>query len=273
MEFFSIFKHYILKILYIIFLSKKHNFKIIKRGNIKWKVKINDVIGSSLFFLGYFEKKNIKFFKNYILNNTCLVDVGANIGAFAIPFYFTYKDKISKAYAIEPDKKNFSLLNENLKLNGIKKKIKALNYIISYNNKVNKIYSHYPILGDTKKGKLFFREGNTNKVKKRSLDDLNFKKKTINYILKIDVDGNEYHVIKSAKKFIRINKPLILVEISKSLISKLEFESIINFLESCNYKILLFKYFKFSPKILKFDPRNLGIDYFFIPKNFKKKIR
>ena len=177
MEFFSIFKHYILKILYIIFLSKKNNFKIIKRGNIKWKVKINDVIGSSLFFLGYFEKKNIKFFKNYILNNTCLVDIGANIGAFAIPFYFTYKDKISKVYAIEPDKKNFSLLNENLKLNRIKNKIKALNYIISYNNKVNKIYSHYPILADTKKGKLFFREGNTNKVKKRSLDDLNFKKK------------------------------------------------------------------------------------------------
>ena len=36
-----------------------------------------------------------------------------------------------------------------------------------------------------------------NFLKKRSLDDINFKKR-INYILKIDVDGNEYHVIKGA---------------------------------------------------------------------------
>ena len=101
------------------------------------------------------------------------------------------------------------------------------------------------------------------------MDDINFKKR-INYILKIDVDGNEYHVIKGAKNFIRKHKPLILIEISKSLISKLQFETLINILEKNNYKIILFKYFKFSPKILRFDPRNLGIDYFFIHKNYKK---
>jgi len=171
---------------------------------------------------------------------------------------------------------NIITLTEDLSINGTLNvsdicvnKIKALNFIISYKNKVNKIYSHYPVLGVEKKGKLFFQEGNTKKVKKISLDDLNLKKKN-NYILKIDVDGNEYHVINSAKKFIRKNKPLILIEISKSLISRFEFESIINFLENCNYNIILFKYFKFSPKILKFDPRNLGIDYFFVPKDFKK---
>ena len=270
MEYFSVFKHYILKLLYLIFLSKKKKIRIIKRDNINWKININDVIGSSLFFFGHFEKKNINFFKNYISKNTCLIDIGANIGAFAIPFYFAYKNKISKAYAIEPDKKNYSLLKENLKLNKIENKIKTLNYIISYKNKVNKVYSHYPILTDSKKGKLFFREGNVNKVRKRSLDELIFRKK-INYILKIDVDGNEYHVIKGAQKFIKKYKPLILIEISKSLISKLQFESLINILEKCNYKIIMFKYFKFSPKILKFYPRNLGIDYFFVHKNYKKK--
>ena len=87
-----------------------------------------------------------------------------------------------------------------------------------------------------------------------------------------DVDGNEYHVIKGAQRFIRKHKPLILIEISKSLISKIQFESLIDVLEKCNYKIIMFKFFKFSPKILKFDPRNLGIDYFFIHKNYKKKI-
>ena len=66
MEYFSIFKHYILKLLYLIFLSKKKKIRIIKRDNINWKININVVIGSSLFFFGYFEKKNINFFKNYI---------------------------------------------------------------------------------------------------------------------------------------------------------------------------------------------------------------
>ena len=108
-------------------------------------------------------------------------------------------------------------------------------------------------------------------MKKISLDKLIFKKK-INYILKIDVDGNEYHVIKGAQKFINKYKPLILIEISKSLISKLQFETLIDILEKCNYKVVMLKYFKFSPKILKFDPRNLGIDYFFIHKDYKKRI-
>ncbi len=269
MQFFSLFKYFILKIFHLIFLTKKNKFKVIKRGNIKWKININDVIGSSLFFFGHFEKKNISFFKNYISKNSCLIDIGANIGTFVIPFYFIYKTKLSKAYAIEPDRKNFSLLKENLKLNKIKNKVQTLNYVISYKNKFNKVYSHYPILGDKKKKKLFFKEGNIEKVKRTSLDDIDFKKK-INYILKIDVDGNEYHVIKGAKNFIRIHKPLILIEISKSLISKFQFENLINILEKNNYKIILFKHFKFSPKILRFDPRNLGIDYFFIHKNYKK---
>ena len=269
MEYFSVFKHYILKILYLIFLSKKKKIRIIKRDNINWKINLNDVIGSSLFFFGHFEKKNINFFKKYILKNTFLIDIGANIGAFTIPFYFTYKNKISKVYAVEPDKKNYYFLKENLKLNKIENKVKILNYVISYKNKVNKVYSHYPIFSDKKNGKLFFKEGNTNKVKKKSLDELIFKKK-INYILKIDVDGNEYHVIKGAQKFITKYKPLILIEISKSLISKSQFEQLIDILEKSNYRIVIFKYFKFSPKILKFDPRNLGIDYFFIHKNYKK---
>ena len=55
MEYFSIFKHYILKVLYIIFLKKKNKIRIIKRDDIYWKININDVIGSSLFFFGYFE--------------------------------------------------------------------------------------------------------------------------------------------------------------------------------------------------------------------------
>ena len=176
----------------------------------------------------------------------------------------------SKVYTIEPDKKNYSLLKENLKLNKIKNKIKTLNYLISYKNKVNSVYSHYPILSDSKKGKLFFREGNVKKVRKRSLDELFFKRK-INYILKIDVDGNEYHVIKGAQKFIKKFKPLILIEISKSLISKFQFESLIDILEKSNYRLIIFRYFKLSPKILKFDPRNLGIDYFFVHKNYTKK--
>ena len=120
MEYFSVFKHYILKLLYLVFLSKKKKIRIIKRDNINWKININDVIGSSLFFFGYFEKKNINFFKKFISKNTHLIDIGANIGAFVIPFYFAYKDKISKAYAIEPDKKNYSLL----KLFFIKRKYK-----------------------------------------------------------------------------------------------------------------------------------------------------
>ena len=85
--------------------------------------------------------------------------------------------------------------------------------------------------------------------------------------MKIDVDGNEFNVMKSAKFFIEKKKPMILLEISRLLLNQKQFNYIINFLDKNNYNLILFNKFKISPKIVKFDFRNFGIDYLFIHKD------
>ena len=106
-------------------------------------------------------------------------------------------------------------------------------------------------------------KGNVKNTKKISLDKIKLKKSK-NYVLKIDVDGNEFQVIKSAEFFIETKKPLILLEISKCFLNQKQFNYIINFLDKNNYNLILFNKFKINPKIIEFDLRNFSIDYLFI---------
>ena len=70
-------------------------------------------------------KKKIKY----------LIDVGANIGTFCIP---PVKDgSIKGCVAIEPVKKIYNILNTNILLNEIDKKIETYDWVISDNIKEN----------------------------------------------------------------------------------------------------------------------------------------
>ena len=60
---------------------------------------------------------------------------------------------------------------------------------------------------------------------------------------------------------------MILLEITRSFLSKKQFNYIINFLNKNNYNLILFNKFKISPKIVKFDFRDFGTDYLLIHKD------
>jgi len=111
-----------------------------------------------------------------------------------------------------------------------------------------------------------FEKGNIKNSRKIALDKIKLKESK-NYVLKIDVDVNEFQVIRSAKFFIETKKPMILLEITRSFLSKKQFNYIINFLNKNNYNLILFNKFKISPKIVEFDFMNFGRDYLFIHKD------
>ena len=299
MKFITIIKFFIARLIFFILSNyyrgynlKKEEIKI-ERHNLKWNLLINDAVGLTLFLFSRSERKNIYCCSKFIKKNTVLVDVGANIGTFCINFYAKYSKLVSKIYAIEPDYVNFNLLKKNIKNNFFQNKILPRNILITNNEKFIPIYSRYPII---KKKPIYSRypilnisftlfnlinfkkkesiniynffavKGNVKKARRISIDKIKFKKSK-NYILKIDVDGNEFQVMKSAKFFIETKKPMILLEISRLLINKKQFNYIINFLDKNNYNLILFNKFKISPKIIKFDFRNFGIDYFFVHKD------
>ena len=269
MRFYTIFKFFIARIIFFILSGNKKNKELkVERNNLKWNFFLNDALGLSLYLFGSFEKKNISCFLRFLKKDTVVIDVGANIGLFCIPFYTEYSKLVSKVYAIEPDHINFNLLRKNINNNFLQDKILPRNLLITYNKKFNPVYSHYPLVKKKVSNNVFnlLEKGNIKNSRKIALDKIKLKKSK-NYVLKIDVDGNEFQVIKSAKFFIETKKPMILLEITRSFLSKKQFNYIINFLNKNNYNLILFNKFKISPKLVEFDFRNFGIDYLFIHKD------
>ncbi len=269
MKFYTIFKFFIARIIFLILSGNKKAKELkVERKNIKWSFLLNDALGLSLYLFGSFEKKNITCFSKFLKKDTVVIDVGANIGLFCIPFYKEYSKLLSKVYAIEPDHRNFNLLRKNINNNLLQNKILPKNLLIAYDKRINPVYSHYPLVKKKVAKNIFnlFEKGNIKNSIKTSLDKIKLKKSK-NYVLKIDVDGNEFQVIKSAKLFIKKERPMILLEITRSFLSKNQFKYIINFLNKNNYNLILFNKFKMSPKLIEFDFRNFGTDYLFIHKN------
>ncbi|WP_456482138.1 FkbM family methyltransferase [Methanopyrus sp.] len=76
------------------------------------------------------EPKASKYLVNKFLNDEEVAfDVGANIGYYAI--LTALASRRSRVYAIEPIRENLELLRENIALNNLDNKVKALEYVVS----------------------------------------------------------------------------------------------------------------------------------------------
>lgn len=144
-------------------------------------------------------------------NNSVIVDIGANIGAFSIYISSVLKKYHPKIYAIEPSKENFIQLKKNLLLNKIKN-VKPLELAISDKNK------QYYL--DREGG---FDTFNISEKKKKSLDQIvegqTLKKfcqsNRISKIdlLKIDIEGGEYALLNSSMHILKKKVAVIMIEV------------------------------------------------------------
>ena len=167
-----------------------------------------------------------------------LIDVGANIGTFCIP---PIKDGIiDKCIAIEPVNKVYKILNTNVVLNEIEKKIVTYNFVISDNVKESRSLS----LNENNYGDNKFR---INKHKKNKRNDFKIVKLNnfIRYfdlkklLIKIDVQGFEDKVLISGDKFLLKKVPFI-IEFDYDFLKKKKSEKIIRLIKKkYNYISLL----------------------------------
>tara|TARA_A100001015_G_scaffold164747_1_gene183180 strand:+ start:2344 stop:3165 length:822 start_codon:yes stop_codon:yes gene_type:complete len=213
------------------------------------------------------------FFKNIkIKKNDVIFDVGAHHGESVKVFRRFFQNTI---YCFEPNKRAFKKLETNTKKF---ENIKIFNFGISneetnnilYTPKINNFF--FDLLGsDNLLGvkKNLSRVGFDKSNFKFQKDIVKFKKikkkiKKVS-IIKIDVEGFEFEVIKGLQNIIKINKPLIFIEYHKS-----SFSNVNKYLK--NYKIFYFnndnkKLFEFSKiysaiKVLKRE--NSAINYIMI---------
>ena len=186
----------------------------------------------------YKEPETLKWIESFD-QNQCFLDVGANIGIYSLFALF----KGHEVIAVEPEAHNFCLLNRNIMINNFSDR--AISYPVALNDKfaISKLNLASFEYGSALHS--FDRTINQYGVKFNpitsqgvigvTMDELiSSLKKEVNHI-KIDVDGNEFLVLKGGGKTFRSNSlQSILIELD---FTHMEYKNSVELIESYGFKL------------------------------------
>ena len=221
----------------------------------------------------------IKGIFNLNLHNWTMIDIGANVGTYSIA---ATEAGAIKVFAIEPGR-TFKRLKYNVYLNKLEKKIKIYNFGISEADGYLNWYEELNNIGnahllknkndiDLTKTNTFLSE-NFIRVKVRTLKSFIIKNKIDKIdLIKIDVEGMEWDIIKNCEKIIKIHKPIFLIETHRVMSDIMGYDCItpiFNFLYNLNYKSYCFE----NNKFVNFIYPNFPMDTFFIPDGINIKVK
>ena len=189
-------------------------------------------------------RREATFYESDLLSLIChlsipdgiFLDVGANIGNHSL-FFAGEMDR--DVYAFEMDNKNFRLLEDNIQRNGLSQKVRAFNVAVSdiegsvgfsrnpRNCGASQIETNPEIFAGES-----FAVALDNFIQDSRFSD--FQANSV-ALVKIDVEGHELHVLRSAIGLISKFKPIIVVEIHKPQ----DFNSIFKMLNKFDYYPLM----------------------------------
>ncbi|MDM5157399.1 FkbM family methyltransferase [Bacillus sp. DX1.1] len=167
----------------------------------------------------YYEKEALEYFSDYIPENGVIYDIGANIGNHTV--YFTKCFNPKKVYAFEPAEKIYEILKYNIKVNGLEN-LETFNYAVG--EKSGKASLNY---NQENTGASNIQLNKNGEIKVVSLDDLNLEEPDL---IKVDVEGLEYEVIKGMVNHLNNASPVLWVEIFSEHYPKVD-----ELLSSMNY--------------------------------------
>lgn len=232
-------------IMYHIFNFIYTEFRGKKRKKLKpefVKVKVNDYemiinkngkgIEKDLLLNKTREPISTKIMKTWCTPGSVVLDIGANIGYYTI-LAAKNVGKKGKVYAIEPAKYSYSLLKKNIKLNNLKN-VKLYNIAFGdYNGKL-KIY-----IEEASNYNSPIPVGKKNEIEVvpcYKIDTFFKKMKRKPDIIKIDVEGYEYNILKGAEKTLN-HVEKIFVELHFPLIEKEKMISLLKMLKNKGFKL------------------------------------
>ncbi len=188
------------------------------------------------FLFGTYEEDALKTFLSKIKENDVIYDLGANAGYHSLAMANKTKNSI---YAFEPFPLNIFRLKKHLEAN------KVNNVIVkemAVSDKLGVIeFSNVPKLGGNTyitESKNFKDTSNILKVNTTSIDELVFGDNKINppQIMKIDVEGAEFDVLKGAEKTIKEYKPILLLATHDMHLPGVK-DKCLDFLKRLEYKV------------------------------------
>ncbi len=154
------------------------------------------------------------------------LDCGAHVGKWSL----FMSSRAEKVYAIEPNPKNFLVLNRNIKVNKIRN---IFSFNLAFSN-----YLKWTSLTD-EGGQSKLSATGTYKILSVDLDNfidfyLNFPK--IDFV-KIDTEGEEFNILRGGEKFLKNFNGKLLIEVHEKTYGSPLLKDIVNFLEKRNFQI------------------------------------
>jgi len=250
MTFYDTFKKLLKSSLPDVFLNiimKQHYYRVLKSFNIE-------------------AEPDLVIVKEFVAENDFVIDIGANIGVYT-KYLSEFVETSGKVISIEPIPRTFSFLLNNIeKLKLIN--VETHNVAIAEKEMASQMVVPTGVSGEFySRAKLFdtndkITEMNlrTIEVKLVPLDKLVNSVDRIISFIKIDVEGFELSVLKSAKKTIEKNKPSLLVEVDGDPADMgSNADCVIKFLQDFNYKPYIFA----KKKLKIWEVGEKSVNYFF----------
>ncbi|MCP3873084.1 MAG: FkbM family methyltransferase [Desulfobacteraceae bacterium] len=161
--------------------------------------------------------------QKYFDRNRDVIDVGANIGFFTVMFAKQLNNKT--VLSIEPTKNALKRLRYNLELNHVIEDVVIFEGVASNQNgtveiKTIKGREEYSSMGKMKHPSISKDSYTIENVKSITLDELVEQKLLDPGFLKVDAEGMEHLVFKGAQKILKEKRPIILSELTNSLLKE-----------------------------------------------------
>ena len=218
--------------------------EIVNNDNGTFVVDIRDLIGNYIAANGVWEIHIQDFYSRFIKSDDIIVDAGANLGYLTVQFAKLCK----KVFAFEPQSYVFNQLCANVLFNNLSEKVSTYRLALGDEESMGQLWSiDKEDFGDGNNFQVWNWGGrglewedsyhkSTGEVREEdkvsivTLDSLKLKKCDI---IKLDVQGYEWQLIKGGKKTIQNNLPLILLE-SNPERSKYD-KKVLDFLKDLGY--------------------------------------
>ncbi len=195
------------------------------------------------FWTGKRDQKIITLIQKMISPESVILDVGANIGYYAIPLAFHLKKSNVSVHAFEPVKANFESLSKAIEKNNLKKQITANK--LALGNSIGTIEIIKTEKGNTGNAVIDFNDDNFKKDRvKETIPittlDKYMEDKSLSRcdFIKIDIEGAEIFFVQGGMKLIKKYKPIIYGEFNSYFIAKFGFTvmDVWKLLEPLGYK-------------------------------------
>lgn len=204
------------------------------RDGIKYRLDLNELIDSAIYYNGCFEPAATAIIDKYTQEGMTVLDVGANNGCHTLHFA-KLVGKMGKVIAFEPMSEAILRLKCNMELNDFDNIVVEK---IALSNVNKKKQSAYFRTSWTLDGSKLNIAGNKEDVDFFTLDEY-VKNKRLDKIdfIKLDVDGYEYKVLSGGRNSIKRFTPIILVELGKYTLKEAgdSLEDLIDLLASLGY--------------------------------------